>query len=154
MNRLFILLVLLLKLVYFTRCQETCSDYDNALIPDCNCKSQTVERAVVDVIKPLLANITASKYFRYFFVDLEKPCPFWQEEGLCMMEGCSVCTCSDDEIPLPWLQAERDKEEQIENQKDYGWVSEQSSAYGFEGEKGEDESLGILNILATPRHFK
>ena len=49
----------------------------------------------------MMANI--STFFRYFRVDLERSCPFWQEDGSCMMEGCSVCVCDDNEIPRSWL---------------------------------------------------
>jgi hypothetical protein len=43
-------------------------------------------------------------FFRYFRVNMEQSCPFWQEEGQCHMEKCSVCACNDDEIPKNWLQ--------------------------------------------------
>lgn len=74
-------------------------------ISDCNCEYTAANHAVSHVFGPLLSNLTSSAFFRYFRVDLERPCPFWQEEGSCIMEGCSVCTCDESEegFPRTWL---------------------------------------------------
>lgn len=116
----FIFLLVLLYLFCPTPlCQETCSDYAQSIVPDCNCTRNHVQEAVVHFIQPLLAKITASRYFRYFFVDLDKPCPFWHEEAVCMMEGCSVCPCDASELPSTWLQPDA--------ADSYGWVTSPSS---------------------------
>lgn len=43
-------------------------------------------------------------FFKYYKVNLEQECPFWEEDGQCMMRDCSVCECSPEEIPKPWLE--------------------------------------------------
>ena len=68
-------------------------------IADCACDFDSVNQAVAHYYAPLLEKITTSTFFKYFRVDLERPCPFWHEEGQCMMEGCSVCTCDEKEVP-------------------------------------------------------
>ena len=72
-------------------------------IKDCKCQYEDVNDALPNFYLPLLRHITRSTFFRYFRVDLDRPCPFWHEEGSCMMEGCSVCVCDENEIPHTWL---------------------------------------------------
>jgi ERO1-like protein alpha len=132
----FIAILLLSWLIAFTTCEESCSAYDEAMIPDCNCKTQSVEQAVVQVLTPLLKNITESTFFRYFFVDLEKPCPFWHEEGMCMMEACSVCTCEESEIPKRWLE-----ENNLANLASFGWIAESKDV--------DEAQLGRVTVSAS-----
>jgi hypothetical protein len=114
------------------------NDSDMTIIPDCTCNVNSVHEAVNDHLSPLLANLTSRTFFRYYFVDLEKECPFWNEEGQCMMEGCSVCSCDELEVPKPWLKLGLDEEEKRRIQEDkegkfdgegensFGWVTSPS----------------------------
>lgn len=77
-------------------------------------------------------------FFRYFKVDLDSTCPFWQEAGQCSMEGCSVCPCDEDEIPKPWLEWDG---KQGKNKEEYGWIS----FTGLDNTE-EDESLGKISV--------
>lgn len=45
-------------------------------------------------------------YFRYFKVDLLRPCPFWPDDGECEKEDCAVCECDPNEVPACWEQPE------------------------------------------------
>ena len=80
-------------------------------IVDAKCNFETVDSAVKKYYVPLLKNITSRAFFRYFRVDLERPCPFWEDDGECGMQGCSVGECSVSEIPTAGL--EMDKGESI-----------------------------------------
>lgn len=86
--------------------------------------------------------IACRKFFRYFYVDLEKPCPFYTEDSTCMMEGCSVCACNENEIPTTWLTPEvlgrTDK-----NSAEFGWVSSQE---GEDENKLADSTLGKIDM--------
>lgn len=57
-------------------------------------------------LSPLAAAVFFSSrtFFKYYKVNLEQECPFWEEDGQCMMRDCSVCECSPEEIPKPWLE--------------------------------------------------
>lgn len=153
MNKLVILL-LLSWMIAFTTCDQSCSPYTEAMIPDCNCKTQSVEQAVLQVLSPLLRNITESTYFSHFFVDLEKPCPFWQEEGMCMLEACSVCPCEEHEIPKTWLE-ENQQKTIITNMKHDGIpLNSDSSNYGWingdeNRNKDNDDRLGRVTVSAS-----
>ncbi|RYG68182.1 hypothetical protein EON64_05760 [archaeon] len=76
-------------------------------------------------------------FFRYFLVDLEKPCPFWNEFGQCAMEACTVCTCDEKEVPSAWIYGVS-----VAERADFGWVSNQGSIFGYDG----DESLGKVTV--------
>lgn len=45
--------------------------------------------------------------FRYFKVDLWRPCPFWEEDGQCHNRDCAVCEVEPGEIPRCWSDEER-----------------------------------------------
>lgn len=73
-------------------------------ISDCSCDFESVNVAAEHFFEPLLREITQSTFFRYFRVDLERECPFWQEDdGHCTMKGCSVCECDEKEVPRMWI---------------------------------------------------
>ncbi len=61
---------------------------------------------------------------------MERPCPYWDEDGQCSMEGCSVCACDEKEIPTIWLSSEYNdpnnlihKEEKKISVDEFGWIS-------------------------------
>ena len=76
-------------------------------IVDAKCNFETVDSAVKEYYVSLLKNITSRAFFRYFRVDLERPCPFWEDDGECSMKGCSVGECSVSEIPTAWLEIDK-----------------------------------------------
>lgn len=53
---------------------------------------------------PILDSLTSTQFFRIFKVDLSRECPFWARTDLCTSPtgSCSVCECTDDEIPTHW----------------------------------------------------
>jgi len=63
-------------------------------------------------MRPLLAELVRTPFFRYFKTDLYCECPLWPEDGMCSLRDCSVCECEPEEIPEPWRKEEElhDKE--------------------------------------------
>jgi len=61
-----------------------------------------------------------------------------------MMEGCSVCTCDESEVPKAWLK-ETSNSNEIDSRKahEYGWIASLASNYGYDG-RGHDDSLGRI----------
>lgn len=84
-------------------CQKDNIIQFNGLVSDCNCDFNSVNYAVKSYFSLILEKLTSTTYFRYFRVDLDSSCPFWNEFGQCNMEGCSVCECDEREIPKTWL---------------------------------------------------
>ena len=120
----------------FLQCKLCSAQSYTGKVSDCSCDFDSVNLAVAKFFSPLLMELTASRFFRYFRVDLERPCPFWEADAQCMMEGCSVCACDDEEVPETWLKQEdtnrnrhpqnEEKETENENEKDAGsgWISD------------------------------
>ena len=131
----------------FLQCRLCDSVKLEGLISDVTgCDFASVNEAVTLFYSPLLQSITTSTFFRYFKVDLEKPCPFWHEDGQCMMEGCSVCTCDEREVPQNWLDGTSEKSG---NGAPEGWISTAASQFGFGS--GHDEALGrVQGIHQNP----
>lgn len=104
-------------------------------ISDSQCDFESVNEAVTYFYAPLLSSLSTSTFFKYFKVDLHRNCPFWHEEGKCMMEGCSVCTCDEREIPQNWLYSppkqvqefapppEQHQQQQSDLPTPSGWIS-------------------------------
>lgn len=128
----------------FLQCRLCDSVKLEGLISDVTgCDFASVNEAVTLFYSPLLQSITTSTFFRYFKVDLEKPCPFWHEDGQCMMEGCSVCTCDEREVPQNWLDGGNGG-----NGAPEGWISTAASQFGFGS--GHDEALGRVQGARSP----
>jgi hypothetical protein len=150
-------------------------------ISDCSCDFASVNKAVTKFYQPLLANLTSKTFFRYFRVDLERPCPFWHEDGQCVMEGCSVCTCEENEVPKSWIEEQasllyysslgngkgKDGKDDTNDDdddgslsavaprgrggSDFGWISSPAS-HAFPF--GSSDALGRLNMSSNrPQHY-
>jgi ERO1-like protein alpha len=54
-------------------------------------------------VRPVLNDLVATTFFRYFKVDTGVECPFWVMDRMCRSGGgCHVCRCDEHEVPLPW----------------------------------------------------
>ena len=132
----------------FMQCRLCRSVRLQGLISDCSCDFNSVDKSVTKFFTPLLENITSLTFFRYFRVDLEEPCPFWHEDGQCMMESCSVCTCEESEVPESWMDEASPLGLDLgygKNENTFGWITSQSSSFGFTG-AGHNDVLGRLNM--------
>lgn len=63
-------------------------------------------------------------------MDLESECPFWVSKHMCARNGqsgappaCSVCKCSEDEVPAPW-KIKKEKKEFPFGQRFKRWVDD------------------------------
>lgn len=65
-----------------------------------------MERVNREAVLPVLSELVQQPFFRFFKVSLYDECPFWPDDGMCMLRDCSVCPCEDDEVPKPWKHAE------------------------------------------------
>jgi hypothetical protein len=76
-------------------------------------------------------------------VDLDSACPFWQDEGSCVLESCSVCAADEKELPRTWIEHATSAGHDMEQDPTgaFGWVSQQDSKHlGFD----LDDPLGRL----------
>lgn len=59
--------------------------------------------SVRNVYSHLDRMLPASTFFSVFSVNLDKQCPFWEDDAQCVIRECTVCHCADSEVPPAWL---------------------------------------------------
>eukprot|EP00639_Heterosigma_akashiwo_P035899 CAMPEP_0194725490 /NCGR_PEP_ID=MMETSP0296-20130528/27094_1 /TAXON_ID=39354 /ORGANISM="Heterosigma akashiwo, Strain CCMP2393" /LENGTH=335 /DNA_ID=CAMNT_0039629999 /DNA_START=64 /DNA_END=1068 /DNA_ORIENTATION=- len=72
-------------------------------VGDCYCDYNSVNKATEKFFVPVLEDLVTTPFFRYFKVNLEKECPFWEDDGVCMIKDCAVCGCEAAEVPKSWI---------------------------------------------------
>ena len=67
----------------------------------CCCTTKKVDENTGSMLE-VLNKIVQAPYFRYFKVDVMKPCSYWSVSLLCQSADnpCQVCKCSPDEVPF------------------------------------------------------
>ncbi|CAN9506675.1 unnamed protein product [Ophioblennius macclurei] len=68
-------------------------------LEDCACDVETIDGFNNDQLFPKLQTLLESDYFRFYKVNLNKPCPFWKVESHCGMRDCAVQPCPLNEVP-------------------------------------------------------
>ena len=127
------------------------------LISDCSCDFGSVDKSVTQFFLPILKDVTSRTFFRYFRVNLDGKCPFWQEDGQCTMESCSVCTCEDNEVPRSWVDDPDRRnvgygmtDNSFKSGDGFGWISSAPSAAGT-ALTNLDDNFGRLNMSVSFR---
>jgi hypothetical protein len=69
-------------------------------VDDCCCDVETTNELNSRRIYPVIEELLQHNYFRFFKVDLKKPCPFWPDDGQCVLRDCHVDSCTEDQLPL------------------------------------------------------
>jgi hypothetical protein len=104
------------------------------------------------IVEPIIDLLKEKRFFRTFKVDLNKECPFWARQNLCSSPSgsCSVCECTEDEIPLPW------KMKPVEHFVDRGFYEREeltpwidSGFKGLEGPAGVAEADFLRGLAGT-----
>jgi hypothetical protein len=110
----------------------------NGDIGDCECTSESVDVFNNHKIFPLLDELLRRDYFRYYKVDLFRPCLFSRGgSGQCSSRGCAVDHCRESEIPAG-----------LKNDKSHDKYSKQANENDSNCKKGEDneDKLGKLDV--------
>uniref|UniRef100_A0A8C4HF04 ERO1-like protein alpha n=1 Tax=Dicentrarchus labrax TaxID=13489 RepID=A0A8C4HF04_DICLA len=63
-------------------------------LDDCTCDVETVDDFNNNQLFPKLQTLLESDYFRFYKVNLNKPCPFWTSISHCGLRDCAVKPCS------------------------------------------------------------
>ncbi|XP_063929360.1 ero1-like protein [Zophobas morio] len=69
-------------------------------IDDCTCNVDTVDHFNNVKIYPRLRSLLHKGYFRFYKVNLRRPCPFWSDDSRCAIRYCHVETCEEEDIPV------------------------------------------------------
>lgn len=88
-------------------------------LDDCPCSASKIEILNKD-LNPLLVNLLAKNYFRYFQVDFSRPCKFWPDgDGKCSNPNCAIDTCTESQLPIGLRQKDDDSSDQSETSSDF-----------------------------------
>ncbi|KAM9764715.1 ERO1-like protein alpha [Menidia menidia] len=96
---LFLLLLLFLLLQVSGSARARCFCQVSGSLEDCACDVETIDAFNNQRMFPKLQTLLESDYFRFYKVNLEKPCPFWRADSHCGLRDCAVTPCSPNELP-------------------------------------------------------
>uniref|UniRef100_A0A8C6PD98 Endoplasmic reticulum oxidoreductase 1 beta n=2 Tax=Nothobranchius furzeri TaxID=105023 RepID=A0A8C6PD98_NOTFU len=65
------------------------------VLDDCFCDVESIDVFNNFKIYPRMKNLTERDYFRYYRVNLKRPCPFWPDDGHCSIKDCHVEPCPE-----------------------------------------------------------
>ncbi|KAJ8341125.1 hypothetical protein SKAU_G00334160 [Synaphobranchus kaupii] len=68
-------------------------------LDDCTCDVESINTFNNMQLFPKLQKLLESDYFRFYKVNLNKPCPFWAENSHCGSRYCAVNPCKPNEVP-------------------------------------------------------
>lgn len=68
-------------------------------LDDCACDVETIDSFNNEQLFPQLKKLLESDYFRFYKVNLNKPCPFWTASSHCGLRDCAVKPCEPNEVP-------------------------------------------------------
>ncbi|KAM3918446.1 ERO1-like protein alpha isoform 2-T2 [Leptodactylus fuscus] len=68
-------------------------------LDDCTCDVETIDEFNNKMLFPKLQKLLETDYFRYYKVNLKKPCPFWKDNSHCGIRDCAVQPCPTDAVP-------------------------------------------------------
>ncbi|XP_044095252.1 ERO1-like protein beta isoform X3 [Neovison vison] len=70
------------------------------VLDDCLCDINSIDNFNTFKIFPKIKKLQERDYFRYYKVNLKRPCPFWAEDGHCSIKDCHVEPCPESKIPV------------------------------------------------------
>ncbi|XP_059998565.1 ERO1-like protein alpha isoform X1 [Lagenorhynchus albirostris] len=78
---------------------QRCFCQVSGYLDDCTCDVETIDKFNNYRLFPRLQKLLESDYFRYYKVNLKRPCPFWNDISQCGRRDCAVKLCQSDEVP-------------------------------------------------------
>ncbi|XP_069321020.1 ERO1-like protein alpha isoform X12 [Eulemur rufifrons] len=72
---------------------QRCFCQVSGYLDDCTCDVETIDRFNNYRLFPRLQKLLESDYFRYYKVNLKRPCPFWNDISQCGRRDCAVKPC-------------------------------------------------------------
>uniref|UniRef100_A0A3Q4GWK5 Endoplasmic reticulum oxidoreductase 1 beta n=1 Tax=Neolamprologus brichardi TaxID=32507 RepID=A0A3Q4GWK5_NEOBR len=65
------------------------------VLDDCFCDVESIDIFNNFKLHPRIRKLTERDYFRYYRVNLKRPCPFWPDDGHCSIKDCHVEPCPE-----------------------------------------------------------
>uniref|UniRef100_A0ACB8GCJ9 ERO1-like protein beta n=1 Tax=Sphaerodactylus townsendi TaxID=933632 RepID=A0ACB8GCJ9_9SAUR len=93
------------------------------VLDDCLCDIESIDDFNNLKIFPEIQKLLARDYFRYYKVNLKRPCPFWADDGHCSIRDCHVEPCPESKVPVG-IKAESTNKDSIRHKGEsfYTWL--------------------------------
>lgn len=132
----------------------------NGPIEFCCVDAATTDAANAREILPILDALSRRTYFRYFKVNLWRACPFWDDDGVCLLRHCAVCECEPNKIPECWRDEGRAEASDAVSYDARSGPGFSSAAWSLEADKpslwsdeGDDGAASFVDLLANPEAY-
>ncbi|XP_051801366.1 ERO1-like protein beta isoform X1 [Acanthochromis polyacanthus] len=79
---------------------QSCFCHLTGVLDDCFCDVESIDVFNNFKIYPRIKKLTERDYFRYYKVNLKRPCPFWPDDGHCAIKDCHVEPCPESKVPV------------------------------------------------------
>ncbi|GAA6103766.1 ERO1-like protein beta isoform X1 [Tachysurus ichikawai] len=79
---------------------QSCFCHLTGVLDDCFCDVESIDVFNNFKIFPLIRKLIERDFFRYYRVNLKRPCPFWPDDGHCSIKDCHVEPCPESKIPV------------------------------------------------------
>lgn len=80
--------------------EQSCFCHLTGVLDDCFCDIESIDVFNNFKIFPLIRKLIERDFFRYYRVNLKRPCPFWPDDGHCSIKDCHVEPCPESKIPV------------------------------------------------------
>uniref|UniRef100_A0A8D3DQ49 Endoplasmic reticulum oxidoreductase 1 beta n=1 Tax=Scophthalmus maximus TaxID=52904 RepID=A0A8D3DQ49_SCOMX len=80
---------------------QSCLCHLTGVLDDCFCDVESIDVFNNFKLYPRIKKLTEKDYFRYYRVNLKRPCPFWPDDGHCSIRDCHVEPCPERSVPSP-----------------------------------------------------
>ncbi|KAF6724545.1 ERO1-like protein beta [Oryzias melastigma] len=78
---------------------QSCLCHLTGVLDDCFCDVESIDVFNNFKLYPQIKKLTERDYFRYYRVNLKRPCPFWPDDGHCSIKDCHVEPCPESKVP-------------------------------------------------------
>lgn len=79
---------------------QSCFCHLTGVLDDCFCDVESIDVFNNFKVYPLIKKLTERDFFRYYKLNLRRPCPFWADDGHCSIKDCHVEPCPESKIPV------------------------------------------------------
>ncbi|KAK1798514.1 hypothetical protein P4O66_006812 [Electrophorus voltai] len=79
---------------------QSCFCHLTGVLDDCFCDIESIDVFNNLKIFPLIRKLIEKDFFRYYRVNLKRPCPFWPDDSHCSIRDCHVEPCPESKIPV------------------------------------------------------
>lgn len=79
---------------------QSCLCHLTGVLDDCFCDIESIDVFNNFKIYPHIRKLTERDFFRYYKVNLKRPCPFWPDDSHCSIKDCHVEPCPESKVPV------------------------------------------------------